>query len=340
MNKPIGGLKPGLKPGLRPRMIQAALACGLALSAGVALAQSWPVKPVKYVMPFPPGGGSDISARIVADAMSRNMGRTFLVENQAGANGNIGTQAVIRSAPDGYTLLYTPQTPITIAESYEPPPPFDARRDLIPLVMTANTPELVVVHPGVKAGSLKELSALARANPDKFFYGSPGEGHEFHLTAALILMAAGVPMTHVPYKGAGPVVQAVASEQIHLAVSSVAGVKQFINQGRLRPLAAVGMTRLEGYPAVPSLLDNGLKDVTVYGWFGVFAPAGMPRDLVERIASAHINLRNDPAYVQKMKELDFDPTPLGPAEFAREIEAHRAQWKTVIKALQGGATKP
>ncbi|OFZ96538.1 MAG: hypothetical protein A3H35_05715 [Betaproteobacteria bacterium RIFCSPLOWO2_02_FULL_62_17] len=299
-----------------------------------ALAQAWPAKPVKYIMPFPPGGGSDISARIVAEAMSRSLGRPFLVENQAGANGNIGTQAAIRAAPDGYTLLYTPQTPITIAESYDPPPPFVAQRDLIPLVMTAVTPELVVVHPSIKAGSLKELAAMTRANPGKYFFGSPGEGHEFHLTAAVILLASGAQMTHVPYKGMGPVVQGIVGEQIHLAVSSVAGVKQFIGQGRLRPLAAVGMTRLEGYPNVPSLADNGLKEVTVYGWFGVFAPAGMPRELVDRIAGAHINLRNDAAYMQKLRELDFDPTPLGPAEFAREIEAHRAQWKTVIKATR------
>lgn len=303
-------------------------------------AQAWPARPVKLVVPFPPGGGSDISARIVADSLSRRLGRQFVIENAAGANGNIGTQAVIRSAPDGYTLLFTPQTPITIADSLEPKPPFDAKRDLIPLVMVATTPELIVVHPSIKVGTLKELAALTRANPDKFFFGSPGEGHEFHLTAELILLAAGARMTHVPYKGMGPVVQAIVAEQIHLAVSSVAGVKQFIPQGRLRALAAVGLTRLEGYPNVPSLLDNGLKEVTVYGWFGVFAPAGIPRDLLDPIARAHLNLRSDPAYVQKMKDLDFDPTPLGPAEFAREIEAHRAQWKTVIAAIKLRAPKP
>ena len=302
-------------------------------------AQSWPAKPVKYVVPFPPGGGSDISARIVADALSRRLGQQFLVENTSGANGNIGTQAVIRSVPDGHTLLFTPQTPITIADSMEPKPPFNAQRDLIPLVMAANTPELVVVHPSIKVASLKELAALTRASPGKYFFGSPGEGHEFHLTAELILLAAGAQMTHVPYKGSGPVMQAIVAEQIHLAVSSVAGVKQFIAQGRLRALAAVGTTRLEGYANVPSLLDNGLKDVTVYGWFGLFAPAAMTRELADRIARAHMDLRNDAAYVQKMKDLDFDPTPLGPADFAREIEAHRAQWKTVINAIKLGVPK-
>ena len=139
---------------LRKSFLCAALAA-LAVSPFWVQAQSWPARPVKLVVPFPPGGGSDISARIVADSLSRRLGQQFVIENAAGANGNIGTQAVIRSAPDGYTLLFTPQTPITIADSLEPKPPFDAKRDLIPLAMVASTPELMVVHPSIKAGTLK-----------------------------------------------------------------------------------------------------------------------------------------------------------------------------------------
>jgi tripartite-type tricarboxylate transporter receptor subunit TctC len=309
----------------------------LAIAAGCgAQAQqpAWPTRPVKFVMPFPPGGGSDIVARVAAQSLSGRTGQPFVVENVAGAAGNIGTQAVIRSTADGYTLLFTPQSPITIAGSLEPKPPFDASRDLLPVAMVARTPTLVVVHPSIKANTLKELAALTRANRGKYFFGSPGEAHEFHLAAELVLKSSGADMTHIPYKGMGPAIQDTVAGRVQLVVAAIASVKPFIADGRLRALAAIGPSRFEEFPNVPSTLENGLKDITVYGWFGVFAPAGTPRDLVDRIAREMLELRRDPGYAKKMKELSFESMALGPAEFARELDAHRAQWKTVIQTIK------
>lgn len=312
---------------------------GLAMGAGAALAQNYPSRPIRFIMPFPPGGGSDIVARIAAQSLAARIGQPVVVENVAGAAGNIGTQAAIRAAPDGYTLLFTPQSPITIAGHLEPKPPFDAARDLIAVAMVARTPTLVVVHPSIKAASLKELAALTSANPGKYFFGSPGEAHEFHLSAELVLQAAGARMTHVPYRGMGPAIMDTVAGQVQMVVSSVAAVKPFVADGRLRALAAIGPSRFEEFPNVPSTLENGYKDITVYGWFGVFAPAATPRDIVERMARELLQLPRDPAYAQKMKELSFESMALGPAEFARAIEEHRSQWRTVIQAIKAGAAK-
>ena len=321
---------------LNPKLPVAALALLFIVAAAAAPAQaqqSYPSRPIKFIMPFPPGGGSDIVARIAAQSLSARVGQPVVVENVAGAAGNIGTQAAIRAAPDGYTLLFTPQSPITIAGSLEPKPPYDAQKDLLPVAMVARTPTLVVVHPSVKANSLKELAALTRANPGKYFFGSPGEAHEFHLAAELVLKSAGAEMTHVPYRGMGPAILDTVAGQVQMVVSSVAAVKPFIADGRLRALAAIGDARFEEFPNVPSTLENGLKDITVYGWFGVFAPAATPRGIVDRLARELLQLRADPAYAQKMKELSFESMALGPSEFAREIEAHRAQWRTVLQAI-------
>ncbi|OGA30331.1 MAG: hypothetical protein A3I01_19925 [Betaproteobacteria bacterium RIFCSPLOWO2_02_FULL_65_24] len=314
----------------------------LALAGSVtvqAQQQAWPARPVRMIMPFPPGGGSDIVARVAAQSLTVRTGQQFLVENVAGAAGNVGTQAAIRAAPDGYTLLFTPQSPITIAGSLEPKPSFDAARDLIPVAMVARTPTLVVVHPSIKANTLKELAAETRANRGKYFFGSPGEAHEFHLAAELVLKSAGAEMTHVPYKGMGPAIQDTVAGRVQMVVAAIASVKPFIADGRLRALAAIGPARFEDYPNVPSTLENGLKDITVYGWFGVFAPAAVPRDLVNRIAREFLELRRDAAYAQKMKELNFESMALGPSEFAREIESHRNQWKTVIQTIKLSAPR-
>jgi tripartite-type tricarboxylate transporter receptor subunit TctC len=317
----------------RPVLLSALFLAAVGANPYASGQQPWPARSVKLVMPFPPGGGSDIVVRVAAQSLSSRLGQQFVVENIAGAAGNIGTQAVIRSAPDGYTLLFTPQSPITIAGSLEPKPPFDASRDLIALAMVARTPTLVVVHPSIKANTLKELAALTKANPGKYFFGSPGEAHEFHLAAELVLKSSGALMTHVPYRGMGPAIQDTVAGRVQLVVAAIASVKPFIADGRLRALAAFGPSRFADFPNVPSTLENGLNDITVYGWFGAFGPSGMSRELVDRISREFLQLQRDPAYEQKMRELNFESMALGPAEFTRELDAHRAQWKTVIQTV-------
>lgn len=310
--------------------------CGQAWSADT----SYPQRPIRFVLPFPPGGGSDLVARVIADNLGRRLGQAVVVENVGGAGGVIGTQNVIRSTPDGYTLLFTPQSPITIAGSLEPKPNYDAAKDLLPLAMVAQTPAVVVINPSLKVATLAELAALTKASPDKYFYGSPGEAHEYQLTAALLLKASGGKMSHIPYRGVAPVVADLVAGQVQMAVAPIQAVRSFIADGRLKVLAVVGSERLAELPGVPSTVESGLKDVTVYGWFGVFAPAHVPKDVAAKLTHELLALKGDPVYVKAMTDLGFDPLAMPPDEFARVIEEHRQQWKSVIQTTAGAAPKP
>ena len=309
----------------------AVLACGLS-AARSALAQAYPTKPIRFVMPFAAGGGSDLVARVIADFLGKSLGQPIVVDNVGGAGGIIGTKTVVGAAPDGYTLLFTPQSPITIAGSLEQKPPYDPDRDLIPLAMVATTPAVVVVSSSLNVSSLKELAALTAASPGKYFYGSPGEAHEYQLTAALLLKATGGKMTHVPYRGVAPAVADLMAGQIQMIVAPIQAVKGFIENGRLKALAVVGKDRLTGVASnVPTTVEAGVSDVTVYGWFGVFAPAKLPAPIADRVRSALLALPADPVYQAKMTELGFDPVAMPTDEFAKTIREHRQQWKSVIQ---------
>ena len=317
--------------------------CALAVAAssclpGLAWSQDFPTKPLRFVMPFTTGGGSDLVARVVADFLGKKLGQTIVVDNVSGAGGTIGTSAVARANPDGYTLLFTPQSPITIAGLLDQKPSYDPDVDLVPLAMVATTPAVVVVNAGVKANNLKELAALTKANPDKFFYGSPGDAHEYQLTAELLLKATGGQMSHVPYRGVAPTVADLVAGQVHMTVAPIQAVKGFIAEGRIKPLAVVGSQRLTGFgDAIPTTVEAGISDVTVYGWFGVFAPAKLPPAIASRLSQALLALPKDPVYAKKMAELGFDPVAMPPAEFARTIVEHRNQWRSVINTSTDGA---
>lgn len=308
------------------------------LLPGLTWAQDYPSKPLRFVMPFAAGGGSDLVARVVADFLGKKLGHTIVVENLSGAGGTIGARAVARANPDGYTLLFTPQSPITIAGLLDQKPSYDPDTDLLPLAMVATTPAVVVVHPGVKATNLKELAALTRASPDKYFYGAPGEAHEYQLTAALLLKALGGQMSHIAYRGVAPTVADVVAGQVHMTVAPIQSVKGFIADGRLRPLAVVGSQRLTGFgDTIPTTVEAGVGDVTVYGWFGVFAPSRLPPGLAARLSQELLALPKDPAYAKKMAELGFDPVAMPTAEFARTIVEHRNQWRSVINTAGDAA---
>lgn len=314
-------------------------AAAAAFTSPLARAQDYPSKPLRFVMPFAVGGGSDIVARVIAEHLGRKLGQSIVVDNVTGAGGTIGARAVATAPADGYTLLFTPQSPITIAGLLEQKPSYDPDRDLVPLAMVATTPAVVVVHPSLNVSSLKELAALTAASPGKYFYGSPGEAHEYQLTAALLLKSTGGRMTHVPYRGVGPTVADLVAGQIHMTVAPIQAVKGFIAEGRVKALAVVGRDRLTGFgESIPTTVEAGVRDVTVYGWFGVFAPPKLPTAVSARLTSELLGLPKDAAYAKRMGELGFDAVAMPSSEFARTIQEHRRQWRSVVQmAGQGPA---
>jgi tripartite-type tricarboxylate transporter receptor subunit TctC len=310
------------------------VACGLAASA----AAQYPSRPIKLVSPFPPGGGVDIVSRLVAQGLSARLGQPTLLENIAGASGTIGVQTVVRAAPDGYTLLFGSPSTITIAENFVANPAYNPGRDLMPVALVGRYFAMLVINPSVQASSLRQFVALARANPKKFFYGTPGHGHAFHLMTELFAREAGIEMVHVPFRGSGPGLVALLAGDIQFMVQSSGAVKGYLRDARLRALATLESSRVEALPDVPTLAESGLANLNIVNWFGVLVPLKTPREIVDRLERELLALEKEPGFVQKMKELDYGPAVLGSREFGQIIENERRQWREVIQAADIKAT--
>lgn len=313
-----------------------------ALSAAhpsIAQEQKYPARPIKMVVPTTPGGGVDAVARLVALHVAAKFAQQIPVENVSGAAQQIGTNAVVRAAADGYTVLFAPPTPITIAEYFEPKPPYDARNDLVTAGMIGRNPGLIVINASIPANTMSEFIALARANPKKYFYGSPGQGHAFHLITELFAREAGIEMTHVPYKGSGPAVVGLIAGDVQFAVQSAEAVKEHLRGGRVRALATLESSRLEGLPTIPTLAQSGLANLNVINWYGVFLPAKTPRAIIDAWERELLALPKDDAFAQKMKGMNFDPVAVGAAKFTRMLNDERKQWQSVAKAAGIAAQK-
>lgn len=298
-----------------------------------ALAQTFPNKSVRLIVPAEPGGGLDIPARSVAQGLSQRFGQTVFVENVVGAAQQLGVHALVKAAPDGYTILYGGSTPITIAENFSPKPPYDARRELIGVAVVARNPRLIVIPPDVKANTLAEFVALARAQPGKFFYGSPGIGHSFHLLTELLSTQAGIKMTHVPYKGSAPANRGMLGGEVQFLIQSPEAVASFLRAGKMRALATLDHSRLESLPDVPTLSQAGAKDLDFEeGWHGIYAPAKTPRDLLAVIEREVMGLVKNPEFAAKLKAMNFVPVGTGMPDIARRLETEFRVWPEVVKA--------
>jgi tripartite-type tricarboxylate transporter receptor subunit TctC len=310
------------------------LRLGLALAAAPALAQAprFPTRPVKLVVPSPPGGGPDHVARLVATIWSQRIGQQVVVENIAGASGQVATLGVVRAAPDGHTLLFSPPTPITVADNFEPKPAYDARRDLATAGLVGRNPAVLVINSSVKASTLRELIGLAKAEPKKLNFGSPGLGNTLHLIAEIVCAKAGIQMTHVPYKGSGPAVVGLLGGEVQMLVQSAESVKEHLKSGRLRALATLESSRLETFPDVPTLAEAGLSNLDIVNWYGVFMPTATPKETQEFLEREILALAKDATFVRRMKEMSFDPMVLSAQDFNRMMAAERPQWTAAIKA--------
>ena len=298
-----------------------------------ALAQAYPTKAVRLIVPAEPGGGLDIPARSVAQGLSQRFGQTVFVENVIGAAQQLGVLALVKAPADGYTILYGGSTPITIAGNFDPKPPYDARRELIGVAVVARNPRLIVISPDVKASTLTDFFALARQQPGKFFYGSPGLGHSFHLLTELLSTQAGIKMTHVPYKGSAPANRGMLGGEVQFLIQSPEAVAPFLKAGKMRALATLDHTRLESLPDVPTLSQAGAKDLDFEeGWHGIYAPAKTPRDVLSVIEREIMGLVKNPEFAATMKAMNFVPVGSGMPDIAKRLETEFRVWPEVVKA--------
>ena len=296
-----------------------------------ALAQAWPGKAVRIVVPFSPGGIADNSARVVADRLATRLGQSVLVENRAGAAGNIGAEFVAKSAPDGYTLLLGYDGTIVVNPHVYAKTGFDVLRDFAPVTKLGDAGVIVVAHPSVPAKDLRELIALAKAKPGTFTYGSAGTGSSAHLACEMLSQRTGAGLVHVPYKGGGQAIADAVGGQIPLVCTAVAGAQQFMKTGRLKGLGLSSATRAAGAPDVPTFIESGLAGFVVDSWVGILAPANTPRPIIDRLQAEIAAVLQMPEVKERYSVLGIDPVGNKPEEYAAQIRADLARWGPVVK---------
>jgi len=310
-------------------VLAAAALAGLAGTAGAQ--QAWPDKPVRIVVPFPPGGSADVLARLIAQRLAGSFGQSFIVENRAGAGGNVGTEAVVRSAPDGYTMELATSGPLANNRFLYKSMSFDPAKDLTPIILVGEVPILFAAYPGVPVKTLKELVALGRAKPGQLNVGTPGNGTIGHLTLELLKSTDKVDFVHVPYKGDGPAMTEVMAGNIQGIVAPVTAFVSPIKAGRLTGLAVTTRTRFQGLPDVPTAAEQGIA-IEASVWYALVGPAGLPRPIVEK-TNAEVN-RYITSDEGRAKLADVGAQVIGgPPERLGELMANEAaKWKRVIEA--------
>lgn len=301
------------------------------LAVSVAQAQDYPTRTIRLVVPFTPGGVTDTSARVVADRLSARLGQQVVVENRAGASGNIGTQQVAQAAPDGYTLVLGFDGTMVINPWVFPNIPFDTLKDFVPVTKLGDATLVMVAHPSVPANNMKELIALAKAKPGTLSYGTSGTGGTPHLAGELLNQRAGIALTHIPYKGGGQALGDVVGGQIPLVYTAIASAQQYVKSGRLKALGTSGAKRANSLPDVPTFIEAGLDGFVVDSWVGVFAPAKTPRAIVDKLQRELAVVLALPEVRERYAVLGIDPVGNTSGEFTEQIRADLAKWEKVVK---------
>ena len=302
----------------------------LAFSTIAASQQNYPTRPVRLIVPFPPGGGNDFVGRLVAKYLGERLGQQFIVDNRPGASGIIGTELGARAAPDGYTLLLGFVGPLALNPNIEKVP-YDSLRDFVAASLIASSYHILVVHPSVPARSVKELINLARSRPGELNYASSGSGANFHLIAELFKFKAGINIVHVPYKGAAAAALAVVTGEAHMMFSSMTAVLPHIRGKRLVALAVTSPHRSPLVPDVPTLVESGLKGVEVGSWYAIVAPAATPREIIARLNGALVSLPKLQEYRQQLEKLAFEPLTSTPEQFPAFVKAELEKWRNVVR---------
>jgi tripartite-type tricarboxylate transporter receptor subunit TctC len=302
-----------------------------ALLIGGAHAQDYPVKPIRFIVPFAPGGGTDIVARTLGQLLTERLGRTVVIDNRAGAGSTLGTALAVAAPPDGYTMVLSSTSMIFAAFLYKDLP-YDTVRDLAPVSMVASQPNLLVVHPSLPVSSVKDLIALAKAKPTSISYASGGNGAANHLATEYFNMLAGIKMVHVPYKGTGPAVTDLLSGQVQLTISVIASTLPHVNSGKLKALGVTGRKRSTAAANIPTIDEAGLKGYEFTTWYGVQLPAKTPQAIVTRLQSEVAKSVEDPKVKERYAANGLDAQSSTPDEFRTLIGTEMAKWGKVIKA--------
>ena len=312
--------------------VAVSLVTATALFAGAATvrAQDYPTKVIRIIVPFTPGGGNDILARLIAPGLSETLGQPVIVENKPGASGNIGTEAAARSAPDGYTLLMASNT-VTINPSLYAKLPFDLQRDFAPVGMIASVPMILVTNPKQPYKTLAEFIAFAKAHPKTVNFSSPGSGTPQHLAGELFARMSGTQIVHVAYKGTAPAIQDVVGGHVEVAFATMASVLPYIQTGRLRALGVAGNHRAMGLPDLPTFEEAGLKGYDAALWYSLLVPVKTPSSIVDKLAATLQKSINNPKTREQLIAQGFEPQTSTQAQLAERINNDLARWGRVVK---------
>lgn len=300
------------------------------LQAAQNEAQNFPQRPIRLIDPYAPGGGSGVVARLVAVKLSEAWGRQVVIDNRPGAAGAIGTELAMRAVPDGHTLMMGTSGSIAISPNMNKVP-YDPVRDFIAITQTSGQAMLVVLHPSVPVNSVKELIALAQAQPNKLTYASSGSGGSGHLAVELFQSIAKVRMIHVPYKGSGPAVQALVGGESQIGFNNILAVLSYVNAGRLKGIAVTSPKRAPAMPNLPTLAESGVTGYEAMSWNGMFAPAKTPRAIITKVHAEVVKALNSPDVRDKLVAMGSDPVASTPEEFAAYVKSEVARWGKVIK---------
>ena len=298
---------------------------------GIAAAQSYPSKPIRLIVPFPPGGPADTLARLVGDKLSASLKTQVIVENRAGAGGNIGMELGAKAPPDGYTLVLAPAGNLTVNPSLYRNVPYDVARDFVPVTVLAAVPNILVVHPSVPVKSVAELIAYAKAHPGQLNFSSPGPGSGAHLAGELFKSSAGLDMVHVPFSGIAPAVTAVLGGQVQLMFAGASSALPHVKGNKMTALGVASLKRIAAAPELPTIAESGLPGFDVTSWYGIVAPAGTPMETVNLLQSAIASALAQSDAREKLAGLGAEPMGNTPAEFAAMIKLEAAKWGKIVK---------
>ncbi|WP_088150960.1 Bug family tripartite tricarboxylate transporter substrate binding protein [Inquilinus limosus] len=317
----------------RRSVLLAGLTACVALPAGLAAAaDAFPSRTVTLVVPFAAGGSTDLIARLIAEKMTEDLGQTVIVENKAGAGGNIGADAVAKADPDGYTILMGTIATHALNPAVMKQMPYDPVKDFAPVSLLVLVPNVLEVNPELPVKSVQELIALLKSKPGEYSYASSGIGTPLHLSGELFKSLAGVDMIHVPYRGAGPALNDVVANQVPIMFDNLPSSTAFIKAGTLRPLAVTTKTRSASFPDLPTMEEAGVPGYETYTWNALFAPAGTPQAVIDRLNAAAMKAVKDPATQPRLAELSATVVGSTPDELAKHVTAELAKWAPIVEA--------
>ena len=307
------------------------LALGQAMAPTIALA-AYPDRPVTLVVPFPAGGSTDLVARIVAEHMTKSLGQQVVVENKGGAGGNLGAASVAKADPDGYTILMGTIATHALNPAIYRKMPYDAVKDFAPISLLVTVPNVLVVNPQLPVKNVQELLDLLKAKPGEYSYASSGNGTPLHLSGELFKSMAGVDMVHIPYKGAGPALTDLLGNHVSIMFDNLPSSMGYIKDGRLRGIAVTTAERVPSVPDLPTIAESGLPGYETYTWNALFAPAGTPPELIERLNAAAVEAVGDPAVKAKLADLGASTVGSTPVALGEHVQSELAKWAPIVKA--------